>query len=454
MILDIIPKASVDGGNDLVTCGQNPVALSGSTASDYQTLFWTTSGLGSFDDPTILHPVYTPGTSDIITGSVFLTLHATSEEPCNQDSDMVLLIIRRAASANAGPDSSICQDQSFTLSSAIAHDYSTITWSSNGDGTFDDPNTINPVYTPGKGDLLQGKSLLSITAEGVDPCGPAKDSMILTINRKPEAHPGPDGVICVGMTFNVEGVTASNFSSFTWEHTGQGTLTGTNTLSPVYTPVAGDTGTVILTLKVFGMSSCRDSMALCHMNVSIYSAVLVNAGGDQTINADTSATLHAFANGGSGNYRFVWEPSSLVQNDTAATPQTVILKKDTVFIVTATDKVTGCSASDTVRINIRVNPGEASDDCIVIYNVITPNGDGVNDSWVIDCIDMFPDNNVKIFNRWGALVNSFDHYDNTTTVWKGTNDKGKLLPDGTYYYILKIRNGRTFTGWVFLRSGS
>ena len=452
MILDIEPKATVNAGNDLITCGQTPVVLSGSSASDYQSLLWTTSGSGVFNDPTILHPTYTPGVSDFNAGSVFLTLHATSVVPCEPDSGKVLLTIVKPVYVSAGPDSSMCGDQPFTLSKAMASNYSTVTWSTSGDGTFNDPNSVNPVYAPGTGDILQGKTVLILTAEGIVPCLPASDSLLLTINKKPSVHPGSDGVICQGMTFTVTGVTAFEYSYFTWQSNGQGVLSDTTTLSPVYIPGTDETGTVIMTLKVFGTLSCQDSMVSCQVKVNIYSPVVVDAGKDQTIAYDTIARLQATASGGTGDYTYEWEPSSLLQDDTARLTQTVPLKKDTLFIVTVTDKATGCTASDSIR--IFTGPGEGLDSCIVVHNVITPNGDGLNDTWIIDCIENYPDNTVQIFNRWGDIVNSFDHYDNTNYVWKGTNKNGKLLPAGTYYYVLQIKNEKTRTGWVLLRCGS
>jgi gliding motility-associated-like protein len=254
------------------------------------------------------------------------------------------------------------------------------------------------------------------------------------------------------MTFNVTGVTASEFSNFTWESSGEGILSGTTTLSPVYTPGPDETGTVTLVLKVFGDLACHVSMVSCRINVNIYSDVIAETGADQTIAYNTMATLQTAASGGSGNYLYKWQPPSLVQNDTAREAQTLPLKNDTIFIVTVTDKITGCIASDSIHIH--VGPGEGLDSCIVIHNVITPNGDGLNDTWIIDCIETFPDNSVQIFNRWGDMVNSFDRYDNTNYVWKRTNKKGKLLPDGTYYYVLQIKNVKTRTGWVLLRGGS
>jgi gliding motility-associated-like protein len=451
MILTVEPKATVNAGSELNTCGQNSVQIKGSSASDYQSLLWTTTGSGVFDDPAILHPTYTPGISDINDGSVSLTLHATSTEPCEPDSDRVLLTISKPVYVNAGPDSSVCQDQAFTLNKAIASSYSKITWLTTGDGTFNDSTIVNPVYTPGNSDLLQGNTVLRITAEGIYPCSPGTDSLVLTINRKPTVHPGPDGAICQGMTFQVTGVTASDYSNFIWGSNGRGALSGTTTLSPIYTPSPGETGTVIMTLNVFGKLSCSDSMVSCQMSLKIYYPVIVNAGKDQTIAYNTVAILQAEANGGTGNYTYEWQPAALVQDDTARETQTLSLKNDTVFIVTVTDKVTGCSATDSIK--IFTGPGEGLDSCIVVHNVITPNGDGLNDTWIIDCIENYPDNNVQIFNMWGDRVNKFDHYDNTTQVWKGTNYDGKLLPAGTYYYVLQIKNEKTRTGWILLRGG-
>jgi gliding motility-associated-like protein len=90
----------------------------------------------------------------------------------------------------------------------------------------------------------------------------------------------------------------------------------------------------------------------------------------------------------------------------------------------------------------------------ITYNVITPNGDGYNDRWIIDGIEEYPDNSVIIFNRWGDEINAFDRYDNMNHVWGGTNEKNERVPDGTYYYILKIRDVGDFKGWILVRGNS
>lgn len=73
----------------------------------------------------------------------------------------------------------------------------------------------------------------------------------------------------------------------------------------------------------------------------------------------------------------------------------------------------------------------------------TPNGDGVNDVFVIN-IDN-PDNEVVIFNRWGDEVARFTGYNNDDVAWDGTNKYGEIIT-GTYYYV--ITTNTTHVGWV------
>ena len=105
------------------------------------------------------------------------------------------------------------------------------------------------------------------------------------------------------------------------------------------------------------------------------------------------------------------------------------------YSVTATTFL-GCSKTKDLEIKPDIRP----------YNGISRNNDGQNEIFMIDCIQEFPNNIVKIFNRAGTLVYEAQGYDNSTTFFDGKSNKGISpmgvnLPDGTYYYIVDKREG-------------
>ncbi len=85
-----------------------------------------------------------------------------------------------------------------------------------------------------------------------------------------------------------------------------------------------------------------------------------------------------------------------------------------------------------------INPGE-----VVIYNGVTPDGDGMNDYFIIDNINQFPNNHVSIYNRWGRKVFETQSYDSNGNVFRGYSqgkavvNQGEKLPTGTYYYVVE-----------------
>jgi gliding motility-associated-like protein len=104
---------------------------------------------------------------------------------------------------------------------------------------------------------------------------------------------------------------------------------------------------------------------------------------------------------------------------------------------------------DTAMIYILVWPSLLRD--FVVFNTITPNGDGFNDYLYIQGIEHFPDNELVIFNQWGDEITTLTNYNNSVVKWAGTNKNGNLLPSGTYYYILKLNQfNRVYNGWIYV----
>ena len=130
----------------------------------------------------------------------------------------------------------------------------------------------------------------------------------------------------------------------------------------------------------------------------------------------------------------VWQ--SITGNSTIENPSSPATKVENlspgknIFVWTITNG--SCTASDTVKIAI-LSPEECYTD-VVMPTGFTPNEDGYNDYYVIRGLDNI-DNTLTIFNRWGNLVYEKKNYNNN---WDGKTNNKQILPDGTYYAILRI----------------
>lgn len=88
---------------------------------------------------------------------------------------------------------------------------------------------------------------------------------------------------------------------------------------------------------------------------------------------------------------------------------------------------------------------------VKVINTFSPNGDGVNDVWTFDNLDVFDgrSSNVKIFDRNGVKV--FEQSSATQLVWPGQHN-GRSLNTADYWYVLTLPDGRVFTGWILLKN--
>ncbi|MGF1637997.1 MAG: HYR domain-containing protein [Cyclobacteriaceae bacterium] len=103
------------------------------------------------------------------------------------------------------------------------------------------------------------------------------------------------------------------------------------------------------------------------------------------------------------------------------------------------------------KLQLNIQGGSA----IVPYKAFSPNGDGLNDTWVIPGIEQFPNNKVRILNRWGSVVYDVKGYDNNRIVWDGATEISVTgsngLSNGTYFYIIDPGEGEAaITGYLEL----
>jgi len=174
-------------------------------------------------------------------------------------------------------------------------------------------------------------------------------------------------------------------------------------------------------VQIDGKKNDQGMPTACNFDIRVTGpGVSISAGPDRTIVAGQSTELE-----GTGATTYNWSPANTLTNQTTPNP-TASPTETTVYTLTGTRD--GCTATDHATVFI-VDPIQAP-------NMITPNGDGINDTWEIGGIQRFPNVVVEIYSRWGQRVFISIGY---AKDWDGTRD-GKPLPVGTYFWVIQLND--------------
>ncbi len=228
-------------------------------AANYSSIFWTTTGDGTFGDTNSLATQYFPGAQDFSNGATSLVLCARPLIPLTGVvcSTLVITLIK-APTINAPTSLMRCDNQPITLNT-IAANYAQLQWVTNGDGTFSNLHTTSTKYYPGVQDKITQEVQVSITAFGHEACTafPANRSIQLTLGSTATAVAGADRALCQGqnLMLNAE---VENYSAVVWSSTGDGFFTNCYIPNPVYYPGAGDiaNGGFSMVLTVYPIYPC------------------------------------------------------------------------------------------------------------------------------------------------------------------------------------------------------
>ena len=270
--------------NDGVMCHPNTLTYQTvATATNATSYLWTTDGTGTFSSTSALTPTYTPSASDVQDGQVQLTITAYSGGVCPNVTAKMILTIWTPPTVSVA-NATICAGNSYAITGATATNYSGLTWTSSGTGTFNNSSSLNPTYTPSAAEITAGTATLTLTATAKGTCTPVIASMVLTITKLPTVYAGTDATLCSsGGSYTISGATASNAASQLWTTNGTGTFTNGTTLTPTYTPSAADIATrqVQLTLTATGNGGCGTVSDFMVLN--IWPAPTANAGPDASL---------------------------------------------------------------------------------------------------------------------------------------------------------------------------
>ncbi|MDB5125149.1 MAG: hypothetical protein JWP94_3278 [Mucilaginibacter sp.] len=354
---------------------------------------------------------------------------------CPSVAALTPVVINQPAVVNAGNNQTVCGNNSaVSLNGTVTGGSTTGVWSSSGTGTFTaGALSLKGTYIPSTADIAAGQVTLTLTATLTASCIPGSASINVTINPTPIVTAGPDQEICSNLDVQLNG-SVTFTGGGTWTSSGTGQFFPSNTAlnaSYIFSEADKKAGSVVITLTSSGPGVCLPVAS--KMNVRIIAAPVVQPVPDLYVLQNETAILKPAVSG--TNLTYLWTQNQYLNNNTVRNP-TFTGVEDMTYTLTVTGTA-GCVAQTKFVIKV-LKP-------IVIPNTFTPNGDGINDTWVIKELDTYPNITVRIFDRYGQQLYYSNGY---PQAWDGTYN-GKKLPWGTYYYLIDLKNyNKKLSGWV------
>jgi gliding motility-associated-like protein len=483
--------APFDAGSDDAICGSETGFQVTGAFHTMGTVIWSSSGTGSFDDNTVDNPYYTLGAADYSAGSVTITMTVTGGGTCGQATSSAIITINQLPVINVIEHHQItCNGltdgvirlgitgglapYSFSIDGAPFQPSGDFTGLAAGTYLFE----VIDVNGCGSDTTLEITEPLPFTAmidgTGNVTCNGGSDGIInTTLAGGTEPYSiswtGPDGWTastatitgllpgtytltvtdlnaCASYSFievitqpdpiEITGATVSDYGGY-----------GVNCPESANGSIAvtAQGGTPPLAFEWSGPSGfTSDQLSLTSLRAGAYNLTITDAIGcflteeyimtapepmsitatstDASCPDTPDGNIDLTVTGGSGTLTYQWDDGP------AAADRTSILPGD--YTVTVTDE-NGCEQTFQVTIGVR------GYDCLRVYEIITPNGDGRNDTWHLRNAELYPNAEVFVYNRWGKLVYNSR---NATDQWDGTFN-GKLLPNDSYHYVIHLKDG-------------
>ena len=220
----------------------------------------------------------------------------------------------------------------------------------------------------------------------------------------------------------------------------KGVFSGRGVSGTVYSPLLAGFGPSPITYTYtneFGCDTKTSRIAFVDLTPK------VRLGNDITIFKGDTVTIKSTITGSYKNDLVVnWSPTAGLNSSTVGRP-VASPSATTVYVLSAKSLSSDCTNQDTIVVIVKTK--------IQIPTGFTPNDDNINETWILEGIEDYPNAEVKIFNRWGGEIFTTKNYPNNP--FDGKKDNA-VLPMGTYYYVIKTGDDvPTLTGYVTLVQG-
>jgi len=330
----------------------------------------------------------------------------------------VMVEVMPLTNVEAGTDGFICPNESWTLNEATANNYTTLQWTANVAGTFDDANSLNPTFTPDPS-ISSGTVELTLTAVSEHGCESVEDVVFLTIEETAPTISFEEDLIevCEGDLIELTAFLDNEaYQSLVWTGGNDG-FQNANSLTTTYQTEMGETGMFDLEFTV--TTGCHEVVS--SLNLIVHPMVEVNIlAGQENISMPEGSSIGLQASG-DFDENYVWSPSEGLSCTDCANP-IASPEESTVYYVTST-----AECSDTARIQVVVEEGDA----LLLPTAFSPNADGNND-YFHPLGQGYEVTGFKVFNRYGQLV--FEGQGKDMLGWDGYFN-GKQQENGVYTFI-------------------
>ena len=309
----------------------------------------------------------------------------------------------------------VCESYTLQLTASGGKSY---IWSGpNMANSTQNPLIINNVTTANAGTY-------SVQAVSDSSCMSAPVQATVKVIPKVVAAISSDATICAGETTQL---TASGGIYYKW--TPSAGLDNDTIPNPAASPLQ----TTKYTVDVSN-GGCDDSTR--SVTVTVNQNPIADGGGNKVIFEGQSVKLNGSFKGDNVTSHF-WTPATALDDPTSLTP----IANPTDNITYTLNVISSTCGTSTDSVYVRVYKK------VTVPNAFSPNNDGINDYWNIDALVTYPGSSILVFNRYGQQVYQSTGY---AEPWDG-NYNGSPLPQGTYYYIIDLKNNTPkLSGWVVI----
>jgi len=405
LVVTVNPLPNASAGPDAAICIGDDAQLNATGGDTYS---WTPAA--DLTDANIADPIANP------TVTTNYIVSVTDSNSCVQ-TDTMTLVVNNLPNIDAGPDVDLCRGDSAQLMATGGVGY---IWTPTIG--MNDPNLANPMVAP---DTTQ---MYFVVSSDINGCSNI-DSVTVNVFRM---IAGGDTSVCFRDSAQLFAAGAGGLggTTFLWSP-----ATGLDDPTSA-TPMASPANTTLYTVTATDANGCTDQLTVEVIVIDLPTAdFLVDAEPDcdgmrltitnNSINASSYAWT--FGNG---------------ESSTEENPVTVIPFSLNYTVVLTAFNSAGCQDTATFT-NSTLTFDDYFD--IVVPNVFTPNGDGVNDIFEINVGSILSEcTDIEIFNRWGQTV--FVSSGNNI-LWDGYTPDGVQVPTGTYFFTMII-NGIEYKGSI------